>query len=70
MDLILPDPEPCLVLSCEDIETRAEGMDVKLSREEIITLFDTIVRQHSKHDGLYEIFWDIVTQAIEDRNKV
>lgn len=66
----MPEPEPCIVLSWEDIVTRASGMNVgELSREEVIDIMEKCNRWFSKSEPLYDLFWEVVTQCIEDRNK-
>ncbi len=67
----MPAPEPCITLSWEDIVQRATGIDggLVLTREQVIDIMSRCESWFSKSEPLYDVFWDVVTQCIEDRNK-
>lgn len=63
----MPKPKPILTLSWEDIQAKAEELGHRLSRRQIIDIFDSIEAGDSEviQDG----FWLLIKERIErDKN--
>jgi hypothetical protein len=61
---------PLLRLHRDDILTRARGMDVLFDTpKQIEDVVAAIIHKHNKSEALMEVFWDIVTECIEQRNR-
>jgi len=59
----MPKPKPILTLSWEDIHTKAEELGHRLSRSQIIDIFDSIEQGDS--DVIQDGFWLLIEERID-----
>ncbi len=67
----MPKPHSLLVLSWEDIVSQADDMDMKITREQCIEVFNKIIS--SNMDSIMDSFWHDIRfwlDTIHDENKL
>ena len=53
----------------DDIETRARGEKIVLDEDQLEKVFQEAIRKLRKNEPIMEVFWEIITDCIEQRNR-